>query len=246
MGLGRLSGSAMSFNLSNQQQQVRFGCDGGPDTATFTLPLLALFTSQELTVQFFGASVVIINTYNYASSTFNTPLYLNFDNLLFPATVNFGPPSGQQTYNTAQGESDDFGLFGFQYVDPGLIASVRGFGQQFPGFFAAALDTDILLFLFTQPIVPDPCEWRAELFRQGTVCRLSLSKDPNLLLLASPSRGPHAPVDKLHLVPGSVEGSRACRRRKGKVPPMWYGRPGPRPGAHRGDGGRGADRRRRG
>lgn len=134
---------AVSFNLNNQQQQANLDASGHA-TATFTLPLLALFTSQELTVKYPGASIASPSAVTFESSTFNAPLYLNFDNLLFAATVSFGPPpaqspSGAPVYNTAQGETDDFGLFSFQYVDPGLIASVRAFGQDFPGFFAAAL-----------------------------------------------------------------------------------------------------------
>lgn len=132
---------AVSFNLNNQQQQVNLDATGQA-TATFTLPLLVLFTSQELTVTYPGSSIAS-PAVSYGNSAFNAPLYLNFDNLVFAATVSFNPLSAQQmsggVYNTAQGETDDFGLFSFQYVDPGLIASVRAFGQDFPGFFAAAL-----------------------------------------------------------------------------------------------------------
>lgn len=140
---GTPASAPVSFNLNNQQQQANLDASGHA-TATFTLPLLALFTSQELTVKYPGASVVSPSAISYSSSTFNAPLYLNFDNLVFAATVSFGAPpaqpsSGVPVYNTAQGETDDFGLFSFQYVDPGLITSVRSFGQDFPGFFAAAL-----------------------------------------------------------------------------------------------------------
>jgi hypothetical protein len=136
------------FNLNNQRQSAPLGANGQA-TTTFTLPLLTLLTSQELTVSFPG---ILFNNntgdfFNYSSSTFNAPLYLNVDNLLFPATLSFNLLSAQQifditgppVYNTGQSEMDNLGLFAFRYVDPGLIAQVLIFGQPLPGFFAAAL-----------------------------------------------------------------------------------------------------------
>lgn len=135
------------FNLNNQVQSTLFGANG-QTTTTFTLPLLTLLTSQELTVSFPG---ILFNNngdfINYSSSTFNAPLYMNFDNLLFPSMLSFNLLSAQQIfgntgapiYNTGQSEMDTLGLFSFRYVDPGVIAQVLIFGQQFPGFFAAAL-----------------------------------------------------------------------------------------------------------
>jgi hypothetical protein len=153
--LGNRAGSTIFFNLNNQQQQAGVDSSGHAIT-TFTMPLLTVLTSQTLTAFVPGADFLGRNPgefFHYPDSTFTAPLYLNFDNLLFPGTVSFGPPpaqsptilppaqspSGLPPYNSAQGETDDFGLFSFQYVDPGLIASVQMFGQQFPGFFAAAL-----------------------------------------------------------------------------------------------------------
>lgn len=134
------------FNLNNQQQQGQLDSNGHA-TATFTLPLLALFTSQELTAQYAGASVVTPSALSYQASTFNAPVYLNFDNLIFSSTILFNPLTVQQMtstnglppYNTAQGERDDFGPVTFNYSDPGLITSVEAFGHQYAASVAAQL-----------------------------------------------------------------------------------------------------------
>jgi hypothetical protein len=144
--LGNLTGASLNFSLNNQQQQATVDSSGHA-TATFTMSMLALFTGQTLTVQYPGNLIIPplpSAEYIYHSSTVTAPLYLNFDNLLFPAALSFNtlvqqPTSGPGVLKTAQGETDDFGLFSFQYVDPGIIASVQIFGLQFPGFFAAAL-----------------------------------------------------------------------------------------------------------
>ncbi len=130
------------FNLNTQQQQAQLDSNGNA-TVTFSFPWLALFTSQELYVQYVGGAA---GGYVFGGSTFNAPVYLNFDNLLFPANVTFNPlpvPPAANTllppYNTAQGETDNFGLFACSYSDPGVITSIELFGQTLPGFFAAAL-----------------------------------------------------------------------------------------------------------
>lgn len=130
------------FNLNNQQQQAQLNSNGQA-TASFTLPLLALFTSQELTAQYAGASITSPSDITYQPSTFNAPLYLNFYNLLFPANVTFNSPSTQTNnssglppYNTAQGETDSFGPVSFQYVDPGIIIGIEAFGQNYSGSFS--------------------------------------------------------------------------------------------------------------
>jgi hypothetical protein len=134
------------FNLNNQQQQGQLDSNGQA-TATFTLPLLALFTSQELTAQYAGASIVTPSAISYQGSTFNAPVYLNFDNLIFSSTILFNSLTAQQMantnglppYNTAQGEMDDFGPVAFNYSDPGLITSVEAFGRQYSASVAAQL-----------------------------------------------------------------------------------------------------------
>lgn len=131
------------FNLNNQQQQAQLDSNGQA-TATFSLPLLALFASQELTVQYSGGPSQGGLTV-YGLSNFNAPVYLNFDNLLLPANVTFNPLPPQQPsstslppYNTAQGETDSFGPLVFHYSDPGVITSVEVFGHSLPGSFAAS------------------------------------------------------------------------------------------------------------
>lgn len=131
------------FNLNNQQKQAQLDSNGQA-TATFTMPLLVFFTSQELTAQYAGASITSPSVLTYQGSTFNAPLYLNFDNLLLGSNVTFNALSTQTStsplppYNTAQGETDNFGPFSFQYADPGLITGVQAFGHEFPGIYAAA------------------------------------------------------------------------------------------------------------
>jgi hypothetical protein len=51
----------------------------------------------------------------------------------------FGPPTVLNPYYTAQAETDSFGLFGFNYVDPGTISTVTVLGLQLPGIFALNL-----------------------------------------------------------------------------------------------------------
>jgi hypothetical protein len=159
------SGGTVLFNLNNMQQLATLN-SSGQATATFQVPLLAFLTSQELTVsyspfvQFTDSSG---NSWN--GSTFNAPLYKNWDNVLLPATLTFNqltpqqvnaefisyeqnnvgsptPPNNPSTldpYYTAQGEKDDFGLFSYSYVDPGTIQTVTALGMQLPGIFAANL-----------------------------------------------------------------------------------------------------------
>jgi hypothetical protein len=51
----------------------------------------------------------------------------------------FGPPIVLNPYYTAQAETDNLGLFAFNYVDPGTINTVTVLGIQFPGIFALNL-----------------------------------------------------------------------------------------------------------
>jgi len=51
----------------------------------------------------------------------------------------FGPPTVLNPYYTAQAETDSFGLFGFNYLDPGTISTVTVLGLQLPGIFALNL-----------------------------------------------------------------------------------------------------------
>jgi hypothetical protein len=51
----------------------------------------------------------------------------------------FGDPTILNPYYTAQGETDDLGLFSFNYTDPGTISTVTVLGLQLPGIFALNL-----------------------------------------------------------------------------------------------------------
>lgn len=135
------------FNLNNQQQTVALD-NNSQATATFTMPMLGFIAPQELTVQYLGGYENPSGTLAYRPSYFNSPLYMNFDNVLLPADLTFTPLSSQQTsigygnrppYTSVNGETDNFGLFSFQYADPGFIESVQILGLQLPGIFAVEL-----------------------------------------------------------------------------------------------------------
>lgn len=150
------------INLNNQQQSVQLDSNSQA-TAIFTMPLFVFMAGQELTVQYSaglaGPSGVVV----YNASYFNSPLYVNYDNLLHPAVLTFTPLSSDQMsvypglgywppyspfgngetawppYTSLNGETDNFGSFSFQYADPGVITSIQALGLQLPGIFAAAL-----------------------------------------------------------------------------------------------------------
>lgn len=135
------------INLNNQQRTLSLDSNGQA-TTTFTIPLFGFMTPQELTVQYLGGYENPSGVLTYRPSYFNAPLYMNFDNALLPANLTFTPLSSQQTYlgsgslppyTSANGETDDFGLFSFLYADPGIIESMQILGLQLPGIFAAEL-----------------------------------------------------------------------------------------------------------
>jgi hypothetical protein len=146
-GTGTPTGTVL-VNLNNQQQSAALNSNGQA-TISFTLPLVTVLTSQHLTIDYEGSGT---NPGDF--SEFTAPLYMNFDNLILPATLTFGQLSPQQVQptvsggqvtalrlqNTAQGMTENYGLFTFQYVDPGVISNVQIFGFTLPGSFAAALD----------------------------------------------------------------------------------------------------------
>jgi hypothetical protein len=138
-----VSSGMVLFNLNNQQQSANVNSNGQA-TATFNLPLLVLFTSQTLQASYEGATV---GSNIFESSQFLAPLYTNFDNLIFVATLTFGTLSQQQqtgnptmgvlpSFNTAQGETNNMGLVSFNYDDPGTITTFQAFGFTFPGSLA--------------------------------------------------------------------------------------------------------------
>lgn len=149
-GAGTPSGKVF-VNLNNQQQNATLDSKGDA-TFTFTLPILSVLSSQSLSVEYTGSFSSSTNDYGFSS--FNAPLLMNYDNLFLPATLTFGQltpqqqasavsSSGQQVglppFNTGQGETDNFGLFSYQYGDPGVISNVDVFGFQLPGMVAMEL-----------------------------------------------------------------------------------------------------------
>jgi hypothetical protein len=140
---------AVQFNLNNQLKTATLNANGQA-SATFTMPLLSILTGQAVQAAYTGGAS---GSNTYILSVFDGPLYLNANNLILPSTLTFGQLTPQQSYisvststfhlpsfSTAQGETEDFGLFSYNYVDPGVIISMKAFGQTLPGYFALALD----------------------------------------------------------------------------------------------------------
>jgi hypothetical protein len=138
------------FILNNQQRSAPLNANGQA-TATFQIPLLAFFSSQILDVFYQGTSDASGNSW-MPNQAFRTSLYTNFDNLLLPGTLSFAQLTPQQIYApptgspqppgllfTVNGETDNLGLFAFNYVDPGEIQSVTAFGMRLPGSVALQL-----------------------------------------------------------------------------------------------------------
>jgi hypothetical protein len=143
-GTGTPTGTVL-FNLNNQLMSAGLN-SSGQATVSFTVPLKTLLTSEHLRIQYLGSG-----TNPGQSSEFTAPLYTNFDNIIFPATLTFGQLTPQQVQptvtagqitalrldNTAQGMKEDYTLFSFQYTDPGVISNVTFLGITLPGFFAS-------------------------------------------------------------------------------------------------------------
>jgi hypothetical protein len=135
------------FNVNNQTAIVGIGANNSA-MATFNLPVTSLLAGQSVNVGFQSTSLT------FTSSFFNSPVYTNLDNLLFPSAITFGaPPSnftnstgtGSSTvfqFNSAFGETDTVTFFfipvTFNYVDPGTVTSVNAFGFNFPGFLSSS------------------------------------------------------------------------------------------------------------
>jgi hypothetical protein len=130
------------FILNNQVQSATLNANGQA-TATFQVPLLAFFASQQLLDVFYNGSADMANQNFWLSNTFRAPLYTNFDNLLLPGNLTFPQLTPQQvstgSLGTTNGETNNLGLFAFNYVDPGTINTVTAFGVQFPGILALQL-----------------------------------------------------------------------------------------------------------
>jgi hypothetical protein len=148
------SGTVM-FLLNNQVKSAPLNANGQA-TATFQIPLLAFFSSQKLEVSYGGFTDPASGDrwLSNEGNPFRASLYTNFDNLLLPGTLSFAQLTPQQVYAfelqntpatslrpfyTINGETDNLGLFAFNYADPGEIKSVTAFGMQLPGLVAVQL-----------------------------------------------------------------------------------------------------------
>jgi hypothetical protein len=147
------SGGMILFNLNNLQQSAQLN-SSGQATVSFKLPIFAVLTSQTLSAQYQGFTDS--NNDVFQESGFLSALYMNYNNLLFPATLTFSQLTPQQVqptvnmttstttalanFNTAQGETDSFGIVSFLYIDPGTINQIQAFGFTVPGSFAAQLN----------------------------------------------------------------------------------------------------------
>jgi hypothetical protein len=132
----------VSFMLNNQVKSAPLNANGQA-SATFQVPILAFFASQQLLDVFYNGSADLANQNFWEGNTFRAPLYTNFDNLLLPGNLTFGQLTPQQvstqSLGTTNGETNNLGLFAFNYVDPGTINTVTAFGMQFPGLVALQL-----------------------------------------------------------------------------------------------------------
>ncbi|HEY7327719.1 MAG TPA: hypothetical protein VH592_08770 [Gemmataceae bacterium] len=84
------------FNLNNQVKSANLN-SSGQATATFQIPILAFFASQQLDIFYNGAADLTNNNF-WLPFTFDAPLYTNFDNLLLQGKLTFGQLTPQQVY----------------------------------------------------------------------------------------------------------------------------------------------------
>jgi hypothetical protein len=85
------------FTLDNQVKSATLNANGQA-TATFQVPLLAFFASQQILDVYYNGSADVANQNFWFSNTFRAPLYTNFDNLLLPGTLTFAQLTPQQVY----------------------------------------------------------------------------------------------------------------------------------------------------
>ncbi len=124
----------VAFNVNNQTGTA--GLNGnGQATFSVTLPLFAVAANQTLQVSYQGGTSASGDTFN--PSVFLAPVYLNFDNQVFPATITYGTPTSATLFQSSGGESDALSYFGlplkFNYIDPGRISSINWLTFTLPG-----------------------------------------------------------------------------------------------------------------
>ena len=131
-----VTGGNVAFNVNNQTGTAALNSNGQA-TFSVTLPLFAVGTNQTLQVSYQGATVSS-DTFN--SSAFLAPVYLNVDNLIFPAQVTYGTPTSSTSFQSSGGETDAFSYFGmplkFNYSDPGSIQTINWGPFTFPGAYS--------------------------------------------------------------------------------------------------------------
>lgn len=131
-----VTGGNVAFNVNNQTGNAALNSNG---QATFSvaLPLFAVGVNQTLQVSYQGATVGS-DTFN--SSVFLAPVYLNVDNLIFPAQIAYGTPTSSTSFQSSGGETDALSYFGlplkFNYIDPGRIETINWGAFTFPGAYS--------------------------------------------------------------------------------------------------------------
>lgn len=123
----------LAFNVNNQTGTAALNSNGQA-TFSVTLPLFAVATNQALQVSYQGGASGS-DTFN--PSTFLAPVYLNWDNQIFPATITYGTPTSATLFQSSGGETDALSYFGlplkFNYIDPGRVSSIDWLTFTLPG-----------------------------------------------------------------------------------------------------------------
>lgn len=128
-----VTNGSVAFNVNNQTGTA--GLNGnGQATFSVTLPLFAVATNQALQVNYQGGASGS-DTFN--PSTFLAPVYLNWDNQFFPATITYGTPTSATLFQSSGGETNALSYFGlplkFNYIDPGRVSSIDWLTFTLPG-----------------------------------------------------------------------------------------------------------------
>lgn len=123
----------VAFNLNNQMGTAALNGNGQASFTT-SVPLFAVATNQTLQASYQGGTV---GSDSFNASAFLAPVYLNWDNQIFPAQITYGTPTAPPAFQSSGGETDSLTYFGlplkFNYVDPGRIETINWGPYTFPG-----------------------------------------------------------------------------------------------------------------
>lgn len=131
-----VTGGNVAFNVNNQMGTATLN-NNGQATFSVTLALFAVGTNQTLQVNYQGAT---IGSDTFNNSAFLAPVYLNVDNLIFPAQITYGTPTSATSFQSSGGETDALTYFGlplkFNYSDPGSIQNINWGPFSFSGVYS--------------------------------------------------------------------------------------------------------------